>query len=104
MSSDEKNITDQRIHTEIMDRLTHDPKIDPLKIHLEVKDGKVLLKGNVDTEEEKSRVENIAISTQGVIAVENHLHIGLGIAHALSSIVAQISEESKDEKDKKQAE
>ena len=104
MSSDEKNITDQRIQAEIVDRLTHDPKIDPVKIHIEVKDCMVLVKGNVDTEEEKSRVENIAISTQGVTGVENHLHIGLGIAHALSSIVAQISEESKDEKDKKQPE
>jgi osmotically-inducible protein OsmY len=104
MNNDEKNITDQRIQTDIIERLTHDPKIDPLKIQLEVKDSKVVLKGNVDTEEEKSRVENIAMSVQGVIGVENHLHIGLGIAHALSSLVAQISVGPKDEQEKKDPE
>jgi hypothetical protein len=104
MNLPEKDITDQRIQTEIVDRLTHDPKIDPLKIHVEVKECKVVLRGNVDTEEEKLRVENIAMSVLGVTAVENHLHIGLGIAHALSSLVAQISGESKEDTDKKKPE
>jgi len=45
MSAHEKNITDQRIQADVVDRLTHDPKIDPLKMHVEVTDGKVILKG-----------------------------------------------------------
>jgi len=93
-------MTDQQLQDGIINLLTHDPKIDPVKIHVEVKDSKVILKGSIDTEEEKLRVETIPKSVPGVLAVENHLHIGLGIAHALSSLVAQISEESKDENKK----
>src|SRR5688500_11694689 len=104
MSAHEKNITDQRIQADVVDRLTHDPKIDPLKMHVDVTDGKVILKGTIDTEEEKSRVENIALSVQGVTGVENHLHIGLGIAHTLSSIVAQVSMDPKEEKGEKKSE
>ena len=101
MDNQEKDMTDQRIQADIIERLTHDSKIDPLKIQVEVKESKVVLKGHVDTEEEKSRVENIAVSVQGVTTVENHLHIGLGLAHALSSLAAQITADPKEEKDKK---
>jgi hypothetical protein len=45
----------------------------------------------VDTEEEKNNIENVAASVKGVINVENHLHLGIGVAHGITTIVSQIS-------------
>ncbi|HYC41301.1 MAG TPA: BON domain-containing protein [Chitinophagaceae bacterium] len=104
MEENEKNTADVRIRSELLDRLTHDSKIDPLHIHVEVREGKVLLKGTIDTEEEKRKVEEIARSIEGVHGVENHLHVGLGIAHALSALVAKMSPEIKDEQHPKRGE
>jgi osmotically-inducible protein OsmY len=35
--------------------------------------------------------EDIAMSVRGVCKVENQLHIGIGLAHAASFLVSQIS-------------
>ena len=81
---------DEIIRQNIINKLTHDPGIDPLKIEVEVKNGEVTLKGKADTEKEKQLSEKIARSVEGVTGVENHLHIEVGIVHALSSLAAHI--------------
>ena len=83
-------VADEIIRQQVIDGLTHNPAIDALKIDVEVKKGTVILKGKTDTEKEKQLSEKIARSVAGVISVENHLHIDIGIVHALSSLAAHI--------------
>ena len=83
-------IPDKIIRQNIIDGLNKDPGIDTSKIHVEVKNGEVILKGKADTETEKQLSEKIARSVAGVSKVENHLHIDIGIIHALTSLAAHI--------------
>ncbi|HKZ68163.1 MAG TPA: BON domain-containing protein [Chitinophagaceae bacterium] len=83
-------INDEIIRQKVMDGLHRDPGIDTTKIEVQVKNGEVVLKGRTDTENEKMLSEKIARSVEGVSKVENHLHIGLGLVHALTSIAAHI--------------
>jgi osmotically-inducible protein OsmY len=84
------SIPDDIIRQSIMDKLTKDPGIDTSKIHVEVENGKVILKGKADTEDEKLLSGKIASSVEGVNGVENHLHVEMGIIHALTSLAAHI--------------
>ena len=81
---------DEIIRLNIIDSLRKDPGIDTSKIHVEVKNGEVILRGKADTETEKQLAEKIARSVAGVSKVENHLHIEIGIIHALTSLAAHI--------------
>ena len=93
---------DEIIRQNIIDSLNKDPGIDDSKIHVEVKNGEVILKGKADTETEKQLSEKIARSVAGVSKVENHLHIDIGIIHALTSLAAHIQGDIiKDDDDKK---
>jgi osmotically-inducible protein OsmY len=76
----------------ICDKLDEHPKLDVTHITIEVTDGKVILSGKADTEEEKQLAGTIATSVPGVQEVKNELHIGLGIAHALSVIATRLTE------------
>ena len=49
-----------------------------------------MLKGQADTEDEKHLAEKLARSVEGVGEVENHLHVEMGIIHALTSLAAHI--------------
>ena len=80
------NIPDNIIRQLIIDKLTKDPGIDTSKIQVEVDNGKVILKGKADTEDEKHLAANLARSVEGVGGIENHLHVELGIIHALTSL------------------
>jgi len=92
---------DETIRQNIIDGLTKDSRIDTSKIHVEVEAGKVIIKGKADTEDEKLLSEKIARSVAGVIEVENHLHVDLGIIHALTSLAAHIQGDIiKDDNDK----
>jgi osmotically-inducible protein OsmY len=84
------NTPDEIIRQSIVDKLTKDPGIDTSKIHVEVEHGKVILKGKADTGDEKHLSEKIARSVGGVSSVENHLHVDMGIIHALTSLAAHI--------------
>ena len=97
-----QNVNDETIRLAVMDRLQHEPKLDERGMMVEVKDGHVNLKGKADTEEEKARAEKVAAGVAGVNGVENHLHVGLGIAHAMTVIAAEISAVTEEtEEDKK---
>jgi hypothetical protein len=82
---------DAVILQEIKKRLEEHPHLDENGIAIEVNDGVVLLKGKIDTEEEKFLAQKIAGSVPGVTEVVNHLHLGFGIANTLSKIVSNIS-------------
>ena len=95
------NTADESIRQNVIDVLTKDPRIDTSKIQVEVENGKVILKGKADTETEKQLSEKIARSVAGVSEVENHLHVDLGIIHALTSLAAHIQGDIiKDDNDK----
>ena len=81
---------DEIIRQNIIDNLKKDPGIDDSKIHVEVEHGKVILKGKADTGDEKQLSEKIARAVAGVSSVENHLHVEMGIIHALTSLAAHI--------------
>lgn len=83
-------MSDEVIRQNIVDKLTKDPGIDTTKIQVEVENGKVILKGKADTEDEKQLSEKIARSVEGVTGVENHLHVDVGIIHALTSLASHI--------------
>lgn len=83
---------DQRIREDVRRRLEDEPKLDESKIEVEVNNGEVVLKGKADTEEEKALAEKIAASVPDVSKVENHLHVEVGIVHALTMLAAQIAE------------
>ncbi len=87
---DNQNTEEVRLQKNILTLLEEDPKTDASKIQVEVKNGKVLLKGMADTEEEKNHAAIIAATVPGIKGVENHLQVEIGIAQAVSSFVAQI--------------
>lgn len=82
--------SDESIYQKILELLKKDPSIDSGKIIVEVNNGIAILRGGIDTEAEKQRSEELTRTIEGVKSVENHLHIDLGIAHALSSLAAHI--------------
>lgn len=95
---DDQNTEDIRLQKNILILLHEDPKTDASKMQVEVKNGMVTLKGFADTEEEKKHGAMLAASVPGVKGVENHLHVEIGIAHALSSFVAKIVAGDEDNK------
>jgi hypothetical protein len=106
MEANNENSVNQHavILQEIKKRLDDDPHLDETGIIVEFADGLAILKGKIDTEEEKFLAEKIAASVPGVSKVENHLHIGFGIANTLSKIVSSISEIEIENEKKKQKE
>lgn len=84
------NIPDDIIRQHVIDKLTKDPGIDTSKINVNVEHGKVTLKGQADTEDEKHLAANLARSVVGVDGIENLLQVELGIIHALTSLAAHI--------------
>lgn len=89
-NSQQPEVPDEIIRQNVLNGLQKDPGIDSSKMHVEVESGKVILKGKADTEKEKQLAETIARSVMGVTIVENHLHVEIGIIHALTSIAAHI--------------
>jgi osmotically-inducible protein OsmY len=81
---------DDVIREKVLQQLHHSPSIDSSKIEVLVSDAVVTLKGHADTSAEKELAGKLAAETDGVINVENHLHVEAGIAHALSNLAAHI--------------
>lgn len=67
--------SDERITEDVNDRLNDNPYIDASDIQVKVKQGEVVLEGNVDSRYAKHLIEDIADSVSGVKDVENHIHI-----------------------------
>lgn len=104
---DNNDSEDTRLQKAILASLHEDPKTDVSKMEVEVKDCLAVLKGRADTEEEKEHAAQIAAAVPGVKQVENHLHIEVGLVHAITSFVSRIvsgDEKTKDEEKEKNKE
>ncbi len=105
MKEDDQQFQDELLKKAILSGLHEDPRTDVSKMQVEVNNGITILKGRADTEEEKKHAGEIAASIPGVKQVENHLHIDIGLMHALASFVTKIvsgDEKPKKEEDEKQ--
>jgi osmotically-inducible protein OsmY len=67
--------SDDRIFEDVCERLTMHGQIDPSDVEIEVEDGEVILKGNVDDRHTKRIIEDVAYSVTGVSDVQNNLRV-----------------------------
>jgi osmotically-inducible protein OsmY len=69
------NRSDERIHEDVCERLTQHGQVDASRIHLEVKNGEVTLRGSVPNRRMKRMVEDTVESVMGVSDVHNELRV-----------------------------
>ncbi len=74
-SKDKYPLTDDRLHDQIIMKLSGDQDVRGGGIEVEVHNGVVTLKGKVDTEKRKERAEKLVKHMKGVTGVENQLVI-----------------------------
>lgn len=67
--------SDDRIREDVSDRLTDDPWLDASSIEVEVRECEVVLKGAVNSREDKRRAEHLSEAISGVRNVQNHLRV-----------------------------
>jgi hypothetical protein len=67
--------SDDRIHEEVCERLTHDPHVDATDIEVLVSDGIVILSGTVDDRQSKRNAEDLAHEVWGTKDVQNQIRI-----------------------------
>jgi hypothetical protein len=66
---------DDRILDDVADRLTREPVVDASEMHVDVKDGVVILAGSVPHREMKLLAELICAGCSGVVDVDNRLRV-----------------------------
>jgi hypothetical protein len=67
--------SDERIREEINERLTHHGQIDASKLEVDVNNGEVVLKGEVEDRRTKRLAEDIACSIMGVDDIQNQIRV-----------------------------
>lgn len=67
--------SDDRIKDDVCEALEHHPEVDASDIEVDVKDGMVILKGNVEDRRQKRMAEDVIDQLQGVHDVKNELSI-----------------------------
>jgi len=67
--------SDDRIHEEVCERLTHDPHVDATDIEVLVSDAVVTLTGTVDDRQSKRNAEDLAHEVWGAKDVQNQIRI-----------------------------
>jgi hypothetical protein len=70
-----QSLEDAWIHTKIVAKLIGNTQTPKRKINVDVVDGAVTLRGNVDTAEAKTEAERVAKETDGVKKVTNQLKV-----------------------------
>ena len=70
-----QSLEDAWIHTKLVAKLIGDTKTPERKINVDVVDGAVTLRGEVDTAEAKAEAERVAKETDGVKKVTNQLKV-----------------------------
>jgi len=73
-----QSLEDAWIHTKVVAKLITDSQTPERKINVDVVDGAVTLRGQVDTAEGKSEAERLAKNTDGVKSVKNELKVMAG--------------------------
>ena len=76
-----QSLEDAWIHTKVVAKLITDSQTPERKINVDVVDGAVTLRGQVDTAEGKSEAERLAKDTDGVKSVKNELKVVAGNAN-----------------------
>jgi osmotically-inducible protein OsmY len=66
---------DGRIHDEVLAKLANDTDVRGGGFEVIVKDGAVILRGQVHTDKAKEKAEKIAKKVKGVISVDNQLKL-----------------------------
>jgi osmotically-inducible protein OsmY len=66
---------DGRIHDEVLAKLANDTDVRGAGFEIIVKDGAVILRGQVHTDKAKEKAEKIAKKVKGVISVDNQLKL-----------------------------
>jgi hyperosmotically inducible protein len=69
-------VDDTTITTKVKTALAADRDVSATRVHVETKQGEVRLSGNVKSQEERSRAEQIARNVNGVTTVNNELTVG----------------------------
>jgi osmotically-inducible protein OsmY len=90
--------SDERITEDINEELTQDPELDASGISVEVKNGEVVLKGQVPDRESKRRAEEIAESCSGVKDVQNQIRVKREDSHESDEPRREKSSEKMDDK------
>jgi len=67
--------SDERIHEDVCEMLTHDPHVDASEIEIAVSDGTVTLSGNVEDRNQKRRAEEAIENVSGVRDVHNNVRV-----------------------------
>ena len=73
-----QSLEDAWIHTKVVAKLITDSQTPERKINVDVVDGAVTLRGQVDTAEGKAEAERLAKDTDGVKSVKNELKVVAG--------------------------
>lgn len=67
--------SDDRIREDVCEELMAHPFIDASEMEVEVTDGEVTLRGDVDMKRTKNAIEDLVDSVPGVVDVHNHLRV-----------------------------
>ena len=74
---------DDRIHDDIVDRLSLSDEVNATDIRVEVEAGSVTLSGNIENRHMKQTAGDIAEAVPGVSSVHNRLHVEHGLLDEL---------------------
>lgn len=70
--------TDEELRNTVQDALRYDPRVDPSRIHIDVKNGEAILTGTVESLAAKRAAQQDARNTAGIWVVRNHLKVRPG--------------------------
>ena len=75
LAAQDKGKDDGRIHDEVLAKLANDSDVRGGGFEVIVKDGAVILRGQVHTDKAKEKAEKIAKKVKGVVSVDNQLKL-----------------------------
>ncbi len=71
----EEGRDDAEIRLQIEEAFAHDPIVDRFEIHVSVDEGKVILRGKIESYYEKARAEQVALHVPGIVDLLNRLEV-----------------------------
>ncbi len=75
LSAAPKQVSDDVLYDNVRRKLANDPLVKGGALDVEVKDGKVTLRGSVESEKQKVRAEKLAKKVSGVKSVVNQITV-----------------------------
>ncbi|MGI8746107.1 MAG: BON domain-containing protein [Bryobacteraceae bacterium] len=74
--AEKQPVTDDRIYDQVLLKLASDPEVGGREIKVEVHNGRVIIKGKVQRDKQKSKAEHLVKKVKGVTGVDNQLIVG----------------------------